>query len=103
MTASALAPASASSPASALIKLLTSRNSSSELLAAPAAEGVKKTLSGGLFLNQQFLNQQLSSSQLSKPLLISNQLSYQHLYQHDVMKNILTRSSHQKISSREEH
>jgi hypothetical protein len=107
-SASTSASASAFASASALLKSLASRNSLSELSAAPAAEEVKKALLGGQLLNQQILdqqllNQQLSSSQISKQLLISNQHSYQHFYQHDVIKNILTRNSHQIISSREEH
>jgi hypothetical protein len=79
---------------------------------------VEEALSGGQFLNQQLLdqqlldqqlldqqllNQQLSGSQISKQLLISDQHSYQHFYQHDVIKDILTRDSHQVISGREEH
>jgi hypothetical protein len=87
--------ASTSASASALIKSLTSRNSSSELSAASAAERMKKTLSSDQLLNQQLLNQQLlnqqllnqqllnqqlSNSQISKQLLISNQHSYQHFY-----------------------
>jgi hypothetical protein len=72
--ASASAPSSALTfaPASVLLKLLTSRNSSSELSAAPAAEGMKEAISSGQLSNQQLLNQQLSSSQLSKQLLISD-------------------------------
>jgi hypothetical protein len=45
VSASTSASTSVSTLASVLLKSLTSRNSSSELLAASVAEGVKKTLS----------------------------------------------------------